>query len=144
MSFSNATEAQLLDYLVLGIAPPWAGDATWYAAYHTADPGEAGDQTTNEASYTGYARVAVARTAAGFERLVSTVRNVGNLEFPECTDLPGFSQTMTHASIGRSASGAGQIIWKGQLGSVGSPATIVVVPNATPRILAGTATLTLD
>lgn len=28
MSFSNLTEAQLLDYLVLGTAPPWAGDAT--------------------------------------------------------------------------------------------------------------------
>lgn len=29
-----------------------------YVSLHTADPGEAGDQTTNEAAYTSYARVA--------------------------------------------------------------------------------------
>ena len=144
MSFSNLTEQQLLDFISLGTTPPWDGDATWYVAYHTADPGEGGDQTTNEASYTGYSRVAVARSAVDFSRSGSTISNVQNLEFPECTDTAGFSQTMTHASIGRSASGAGQIIWKGQLGTSGSPATIVVVPNSTPRILAGTATLTLD
>lgn len=144
MSFSNLTEQQLLDYIALGTAPPWAADATWYVAYHTADPGEGGDQTTSEASYTGYARVAVARSAVDFSRSGSVLANVQNLEFPECTDAPGFSQTMTHASIGRAASGAGQIIWKGALGTPGSPATIVVVPNSTPRILAGTATLTLD
>ena len=31
-----------------------------YVSLHTADPGEAGSQTTNEANYTSYARVAVA------------------------------------------------------------------------------------
>ena len=42
-----------------------------YAALHTADPGAAGNQTTSEASYSGYARVAVARTSvvAGLRRL---------------------------------------------------------------------------
>jgi len=37
-----------------------------YVSLHTADPGEAGDQTTSEATYTSYARVAVARTSGGF------------------------------------------------------------------------------
>lgn len=33
-----------------------------YISLHTSDPGEAGSQTTNEANYTSYARVAVARS----------------------------------------------------------------------------------
>ena len=37
-----------------------------YLSLHTADPGEAGSQTTSEATYTSYARVAVARTSGGF------------------------------------------------------------------------------
>jgi hypothetical protein len=37
-----------------------------YLALHTADPGVGGSQTTSEASYTGYARVAVPRSTSGF------------------------------------------------------------------------------
>jgi hypothetical protein len=37
-----------------------------YVALHTADPGDAGNQGTSEISYTGYARVAVARTTGGW------------------------------------------------------------------------------
>lgn len=37
-----------------------------YVSLHTADPGEAGDQTTSEITYTSYARVAVARTSGGW------------------------------------------------------------------------------
>ena len=40
-----------------------------YVSLHTADPGEAGNQSTSEATYTGYARVAVARTAGGWPGL---------------------------------------------------------------------------
>ena len=36
-----------------------------YVSLHTADPA-GGDQTTSECTYTGYARVAVARSAAGW------------------------------------------------------------------------------
>ena len=32
-----------------------------FVALHTADPGETGNQSTNEVSYTGYARATVAR-----------------------------------------------------------------------------------
>lgn len=39
---------------------------TLTVALHTADPGEGGTQTTNETAYTGYARVAVARTTGGW------------------------------------------------------------------------------
>src|SRR5574340_1328219 len=37
-----------------------------YVSLHTADPGAAGNQTTNEVAYTSYARVAIARTSAGW------------------------------------------------------------------------------
>lgn len=45
---------------------PSAAAGNLYVSLHTADPGAGGDQTTNEAAYTSYARVAVARTVAGW------------------------------------------------------------------------------
>jgi hypothetical protein len=44
-----------------------------YVSLHTASPGAAGNQTTSEAAYTGYARVAVARTTGGWS--ASTVQS---------------------------------------------------------------------
>ena len=35
-----------------------------WVSLHTADPGNAGNQTTSEAAYTGYARIATQRTAS--------------------------------------------------------------------------------
>lgn len=40
-----------------------AVDGSLYISLHTSDPGAGGSQTTNETSYTGYARVAISRTA---------------------------------------------------------------------------------
>ena len=42
-----------------------AADGNIYVSLHTADPA-GGNQTTSEATYTGYARVAVARTAVAW------------------------------------------------------------------------------
>src|SRR5882762_5387367 len=42
--------------------PASATVGSLYLSLHTADPGVTGDQTTSEATYTSYARVAVART----------------------------------------------------------------------------------
>lgn len=122
MSMSNAAEAALADLLFLNVAWAGIGDAgglqnsaaagSFYTALHTADPGEAGDQTTSEIAYTGYARVAVARSGAGFSRSGSTISNVALVQFPQCT---GGSGTATHFSIGSSSSGAGQIVASGAL-----------------------------
>src|ERR1035438_9604263 len=38
---------------------------TLWVALHTADPGNAGNQTTSEAAYTGYARIATQRSGTG-------------------------------------------------------------------------------
>lgn len=101
-----------------------------YLSLHTADVGEAGDQTTSEANYTGYARVAVARNSSGFTISNNAVTLVANTEFPACT---GGSSTITHFAIGTSASGAGKILYKGAV----SP-TITVTNGVTPRLNSGT------
>ena len=67
-------------------------------ALHTADPGEAGDMTANEATYTGYARKEVARTTGGWSESSGVVSPVANIDFPQNT---GASQTLTHFSVGR-------------------------------------------
>jgi hypothetical protein len=81
-----------------------------YVSLHTADPGEAGDQTTNETSYTSYARVAVARTTGGWTVTNNSVSPVATISFPACT---GGTATITHFAVGTASSGSGKILYKG-------------------------------
>ena len=67
-------------------------------ALHTADPGEAGTQATNETAYTGYARVNVARTAGGWTVTGNSVSPAAAIDFGECTASPGAA--ITHFSVG--------------------------------------------
>lgn len=83
-----------------------------YLALHTGDPGEAGDQTTSEATYTSYARIAVARTAGGWTVSANVTTNAALAQFPQCT---GGSNTITHVSIGVASSGASKILVSGAL-----------------------------
>jgi hypothetical protein len=96
-----------------------------YVALHTADP-SGGDQTTSEAAYTGYARVAVARTSGGWAISGRVVSPVSDVTFPTAT---GGSETETYASVGVAASGASQIMFSGPL----SP-TISVTTGTTPKV----------
>lgn len=81
-----------------------------YVSLHTADPGEAGDQTTSETTYTSYDRVAVARTSGGWTVTANSVSPAANIDFPQCT---GGTATITHFAVGTAASGAGKILYKG-------------------------------
>lgn len=81
-----------------------------YVAAHTADPGEAGDQTTSECTYTSYARVAVARTSGGWTVTANSVSPVAAISFPACT---GGTNTITHFSVGVASSGASKILYSG-------------------------------
>lgn len=85
-----------------------------YVSLHTADPGEAGNQTTNEAAYTSYARVAVARSGSGWTVSGNTVTNAALIQFPQCT---GGSETITHFAIGTASSSTGKVLYKGALSS---------------------------
>jgi hypothetical protein len=97
-----------------------------YLALHTADPGEAGDQTTSETTYTSYARVTVARTAGGWTVTANSVSPAATISFPACT---GGTATITHASIGTATSGAGKILYKGAI----TP-NISVANGVTPQL----------
>lgn len=100
-----------------------------YLSLHTADPGETGSQTTNEATYTSYARVAVARTSSGFTISNNQVTLAANTDFPAAT---GGTNTITHFGVGTASSGAGKLLYKGSL----SP-SISVSSGVTPRINSG-------
>lgn len=145
MSFSNAAENALLllifnntNYANVGDATGLRGSTTVGSLYmggHTADPGEAGDQTTNEIAYTSYARVAIARSGSGFTVSTNTVSLAAACNFPAGT---GGSGTMSHWGLGTAASAAGSLIAKGSI----SP-SIVCGAGVTPSLAAGTV-LTLD
>jgi hypothetical protein len=97
-----------------------------YVSLHTADPGEAGNQTTNETSYTSYARVAVARTSGGWTVTSNSVSPVANIDFPAAT---GGSGTITYFGVGSASSGSGVLYYSGTV----TP-SISVTSGVTPRL----------
>jgi len=146
MSASNAFESSLLTLIFNNTNLANIGDATglrgsttagsFYIGLHTADPGEAGSPTTSETSYTGYARVAVARTAGGFTISGNSVSNAGVVTFGACTVG---TPTITHFSIVSSSSGAGDLFLSGALS-----ASLAVSPGITPSFAIGALTATAD
>ena len=113
MSKSNTTENDMLKLMLKGVDPSWRAGATLYLALYTADPGEAGSATTNEAAYTSYARAAITK-ATDWTDGGSTFTNAVLVQLPQCT---GGSETLTHGALVTTASGAGQIIVSGALGA---------------------------
>lgn len=102
-----------------------------YFSLHTADPGETGTQVTNEIAYTSYARVAVARSGAGFTVTTNAVALVADVVFPAGT---GGSGTATHWGVGLvGPTGASNLLYSGTL----TP-NIVCGNGVTPRITLGT------
>lgn len=93
---------------------------------HTGDPGEAGTQTTNEAAYMSYARVAVARSGSGHTVTANSVSPNANIDFPAAT---GGSETETHFHAGTAASSTGKILYSGTV----TP-NIAVSSGVTPRL----------
>ena len=146
MSMSNASELNLLNLLFNNVDWPNVGDAaglqnsatagSFYVALHSADPGDAGDQTTNEVAYTGYGRVAVARSGAGFTIAGNQVSNAATVQFGECT---AGTATATHFSVGLLSSGAGDILYSGALSASRS-----ISAGITPLFNAGALQGTVD
>jgi hypothetical protein len=146
MSKGNTFENDLLLLIFNNTNAANIGDATGlrgsstagslYVSFHTADPGEAGDQTTNEASYTSYARVAVARSGAGWTVTGNSVSPAANIDAPASTG--GSTTALTHFAIGTSSSGAGKILYKGALSGA-----IAMGVGVIPRLTTAT-TITED
>ncbi len=137
MSASDAFENALLLLIFNGTA--WANIAdnaasspitNWQLSLHTADPGDAGSQTTSEIAYTSYARKAVARTSGGFTVSTNTASLAANQDFVAGT---GGSGTATHFGIGTASSGAGILEVSGTV----TP-NIVCGNGVTPRLTTST------
>lgn len=149
MSKSNTWESDLLKLVFNNTTASLIGDATGlvgsstagvlWVSLHTADPTEGGNQTSSEATYTGYARVSVARTTGGWTVTLvdsgpSTVANVAQVNFPQCT---GGTNTITHVGIGTDSSGVGKLLYSGALAS-----SLSVSNNITPSFASGTLVIT--
>lgn len=102
-----------------------------YVALHTADPTDGGTQSSSEATYTGYARVAVARTSGGWTVTGSSVSPAAAIIFPACT---AGTNTITHWSVGAASSGATKILYSGTV----TP-NISVSNGVTPQLTTTTA-----
>lgn len=101
-----------------------------YVSLHTADPTSAGNQTSNETSYTSYARVAVARTTGGWTVTTNSVSPAATISFPACT---GGTATITYLGIGTASSGTGKLLYSGTV----SP-NIAVASGVTPQLTTAT------
>jgi len=139
MSKGNTWETELLQLVFNNTDAALIGDATGlrgsssagslYVSLHTGDPGEAGNQTTNECAYTSYARVAVARSGSGWTVSSNTVTNAALIQFPQCT---GSSETATHFGIGTASTSTGKILYKGALS-----ASLAISSGIQPQFGAG-------
>ena len=142
MSKSNTWESDLLKLVFNNTTASNIGDLTGlvgstvagslYISLHTSDPGETGTQLTNETVYTNYQRVAVVRTTGGWtvSGIAPTqVTNAGTVTFPQC-GVTG--ATVTYMGVGTDSSGAGKLLYSGQLTS-----PLAVSNNITPMFVAG-------
>lgn len=143
MSISDTTETAILALIFNATA--WANYADNAAsvpqtqiawALHTADPADAGTQTTSEAAYTSYARVNVNRNSGGHTVTGGSVSPVANVDFPSSG---ASGSTVTHFSTGKTGGGATAILWSGTV----TPNIAIGAAGIIPRLTTAT-TITLD
>ena len=114
----TATVTDLLNLFFNKTLASWAGvlastgDVNITLALHTADPTAGGTQTSSECAYTGYARVNVLRTAAGWTIATTTAKNTALIQFNEADSGYGGTETVRYVSLGINS---GQIMYAGQL-----------------------------
>jgi len=101
-----------------------------YLSLHTADPGVGNNQTTNETSYTNYARIAVVRTTSGWDiPSGGATANAALAQFAQCG---ASGATITHVAIGTASSGTGTVLYAGALSS-----SLAVANGIQPQFAAG-------
>ena len=101
-----------------------------YLSLHTADPGVGGSQTTNETSYTNYARIAIVRTTSGWD--VPSGGATANAALAQFAQCGASGATLTHVAIGTGASGTGLVLYAGALTS-----SLAVANGIQPQFAAG-------
>jgi len=134
---SDTFENDLLKLIFLGTAVANIADnaatgplTALYLRAHTADPTDAGNQTSNEANYGGYSSASVARATAGFKVTGNACYLRAAVDWPAATSG---SSTITHFSVGTAATGTGKILYAGTV----TP-NISVVTGVTPRLTTAT------
>lgn len=148
MALGNSAENDFLALLFQNVNWSSLGDALGlrgsttpgflYISLHTGTLSGASFQNTSEAAYTGYARVAVARSLALWTisgSAPTASRNAGSISFPTCT---GGSEVETYFAVGRDSSGAGEILYFGALTS-----SLAVSNNITPAFAINALTCTI-
>lgn len=149
MSKSNSWENSLLLLLFNNSNAANIGDATGlrgsstagslYISLHTSDPGEAGNQATNETSYTNYARQGVVRSSSGWTVSGSAPTQSANaalISFPQCGAT---GATITHFGVGTDSSGNGTLLYSGAL-----TASLAVANGITPQFAISALVVTED
>lgn len=121
MSKSNLHETAYLKLVFQNVAAANIGDASGlqpsatagslYVALYTTDPTDA--DTGTEATYISYARVAVARSVAGWTVTGNTAKNAVAITFPTSG---GTDNTITHFGV-RTAITGGDLVGSGALTS---------------------------
>lgn len=134
MSLSNTTENAVLKMFLQGTDPAYRAGATQYLALFTADPGETASLAA-EATYTGYARVALTKASAWTDG-GSTFTNAALIQFGACT--AGSSAT-THFAVVDTASDAVAMMVSGALS-----ATLNVSAGIQPQFQPGALAISAD
>lgn len=134
MSMSNATENQTLKMHLQGTDPAYRAGATQYLALFSADPGETGSLAA-EATYTGYARVALTKATAWTDG-GSSFSNANLIQFGACT--AGMTAA-THFAVVDTVSGAVSQMISGALS-----ATLNVSAGIQPQFQAGSLVITAE
>lgn len=147
MSAQDFFEDDNLEHLFINLALPNLGDAaglqpsagagSFFTSLMTALPAESvSDQTSNEATYTPYARIGVARSAAGWTVAAGVVDNDSAITYAQAS---AGSDTLTHFGLGFAVSGVGFLDMVGALAS-----SLAVSVGITPEFAPGDLDVSFD
>ncbi len=133
LTFRNAIAKLLfnnVDIALIGDAAGILGSTVggvFYLSLHTASPGSDGLQNVNEATYTNYVRIAIARTVSGWTVVGRTASNA--IQALWASAATG-GEVITHWGIGTAASGATYLLASDRLPGLGLTVVVGQQPQA--------------
>ncbi len=131
--FNNTAWANLGD--TSGVQPSGAAGSL-FVGLSTGTLSDTSTQTTTQAAYGSYTRVAVARSSAGWTCSAGTATNAAAVTFPACTSG---TETETDFTVGLiTGTGAGDVLYWGVL-----TAPLAVSTGITPSFAIGALTLSI-
>jgi hypothetical protein len=101
----------------------------YYVALHTSDPASAGDESTSECAYAGYQRIPILRDESGWAIGGNVVSPMEDIVFPIAASG---SEIARYGTIGVAPSGAGMVLYRGELDP-----PIIIATGVPPVIVAG-------